>query len=88
MINEQKSIILYNPEAKVFLEYDLSKLQAIIDTLRLETGSFSAEMLREYEHTLIEADRLDKDRLQREYEARRIQENANQVETKERTSDD
>jgi len=66
MVNGEKSIILYHPEAKVFLEYDLSKLQAIIDTLRIETGSFSAEMLREYEHTIIEADRLDKDRLQRE----------------------
>lgn len=66
MNNESKSVKLYHPEAKVFLEYDLSKLQAIIDTLRIETGSFTAEMLREYEHILIEADRLDKDRLQRE----------------------
>jgi len=66
MVNDKKNIVLYHPEAKVFLEYDLPRLQAIIDTLRLETDSFTASLLREYEDILIEAYRLDKDRLRRE----------------------
>lgn len=63
-----ETIKLFNSEAKVLLEYDLSRVQAIINALRNEAGSFAASMLSEYEHQLINAKRLEEDRVQREYQ--------------------
>ena len=83
-----ETIRIFNSEAKILLDYDLSRVQAIINTLRDETDSLAAKMLSEYEHQLIDTKRLEEDRLQREYEARRIKENYNQVENMERKSDD
>ena len=53
-----------------------------------QADSFTSEML--FKRIILEREalRLEKDREQREYEARRIQENANQVELKERNTDD
>lgn len=78
------NVKLYNSEAKVFLDYDLSVLQSILDALRNETGSFAATLLQEYEHKLIEALRLEEDRLQREQAER----NAGHEKMMERLTDD
>lgn len=50
---------VYHPEAKVFLDYDLSIVQEIFDVIRNETGSLATSLLREYEYQLIEARRLE-----------------------------
>lgn len=50
---------IYHPEAKVFLDYDLSIVQEIFDIIRNETGSLATSVLSEYEYQLIEARRLE-----------------------------
>lgn len=79
-----KNVKLYNSQAEVLLDYDLSVLQSILDALRLETGSFATTLLQEYEHKLIEALRLEEDRLQREQAER----NAGHEKMMERLTDD
>lgn len=83
--NEQKDCIaIRDTETGLLLEYDVPFLRAIIESLRLETDSFSRKMLLEYEYRQREAVRLEADRLQR-IEAER---NAGYQETVERNSDD
>ena len=78
------TVKIFNSNAEIYLEYDLLKLRAILDSLRLEKDSFTASLLREYEHELINAVNVETDRAIREQAER----NAGHQEVKERTSDD
>lgn len=63
-------IRLFNPDAKIYLDYDLRILWEILVLVRNETGSLAAQVLREYEDTLIEAARLEESERVREAEGR------------------
>ena len=63
-------------------------MSEVIDIVINEADSFAGSVLRERILREREAVRLDKERVEREYEARRIQENANHVENLERKTDD
>lgn len=63
-------IRLFNPDAKIYLDYDLRILWEILVLVRNETGSLAAQVLREYEDTLIEAARLEESERVREAEQR------------------
>ena len=66
----------------------LSDMLAIIECADKQADEYPATLLRELIIRERNAYNVEKDREQREYEARRIQENANQVETLERRTDD
>ena len=66
----------------------LSDMLAIIECADKQADEYPATLLRELIIRERKAYNVEKDREQREYEARRIQENANQVELKERNTDD
>ena len=66
----------------------LSDMLAIIECADKQADEYPATLLRELIIRERNAYNVEKDREQREYEARRIQENANQVELKERNTDD
>ena len=77
-------------DAEIYLRLlaDMHFMSEIIRININEADSFSGKMLRERISIEREAVRLEQERTEREYEARRIQENANQVELKERNTDD
>ena len=79
-----------NTDAEIYLRIlaDMHFMSEIIRININEADSFCGKMLRERYAIERETVRLDEERQQREYEARRIQENANQVELKERNTDD
>lgn len=75
---------------KIYLRVlnDLSFMFEVFRNTEQQADTFAVEMLRLRIIREREAVRLEEDRTDREYEARRIKENANQIETLERKSDD
>jgi hypothetical protein len=69
-MNDNAKTRLFYSEAKIYLDYEVSILSEILNLIRNETGTLAAEMLREYEHKLIEARRLEEDRSAREQDRR------------------
>lgn len=79
-----------NDAQKIYLRVlnDLPFMFQIFGDAEQQADTFTLEMLRQRILHERNAYNVEKDREQREYEARRIQENANQVETLERRTDD
>lgn len=77
-------------EQKVYLRVyaRLSDMLAIIECADKQADEYPATLLRELVNSERHAYNVEKDREQREYEERRIRENANQIETLERKTDD
>ncbi len=69
-------------------DYPLPFLSNLIDSLRDEPQSFTGNLLRVWEDSELTRLQAIERNAELEYEARRIQENANQVELKERNTDD
>ena len=79
-----------NDAQKIYLRVlnDLPFMFQIFGDAEQQADTFTLEMLRQRILHERNSYNVEKDREQREYEARRIQENANQVETLERRTDD
>ena len=79
-----------NANRKIYLRVlnDLPFMFATLESCEQQADQFPGEMLRERVNREREAVRLEEDREQRELEERRIQENIDQVKNLERRTDD